>query len=328
MRQRLYPISFTPILKPLIWGGSRIGAYKGLDIATEGIGESWELSAVDESQSVVAEGPLQGYTLHDLIVEYQELFVGEKVYQRYGDHFPLMVKLIDAAEDLSIQVHPDDEMAHKRHQTNGKTEMWYIIDAAPESRLYTGLKRGTSPEDVKRHLQDHTLCDVLNYESTKPGDVFMIPAGRVHSIGSGILLAEVQQSSDVTYRLWDYDRRDAQGNPRQLHIDLALEAIDHTYYNSYKTEYQRRLGKPVRLAQCPYFTTNLLESDTVMVMDYRGLDSFVIWLCIEGEATYTSTRRNNGRIAQGNLLLFPACDQPKALIPIGKSVKILEVYIN
>ena len=328
MRQRLYPISFTPILKPLLWGGSRIGAYKGLPHATDGIGESWEISAVDGSQSVVAEGSLKGFTINQLIETYQELFVGEKVYQRYGDHFPLMVKLIDAAEDLSIQVHPNDEMAHKRHQTNGKTEMWYIIDAAPDSCLYAGLKPGVSSEDLQQHLQSNSLCETLNKENAKAGDVFMIPAGRVHSIGAGILLAEVQQSSDVTYRLWDYDRLDAQGNKRPLHVDLALEAINYAHTGPHKTNYVKRPGRPVRLAECPYFTANLLETDTVMVMDYKGLDSFVIWLCLEGEATYSSAGRNNGRIRQGNLLLFPACDQPKALIPNGPSVKILEVYIG
>ena len=327
MRPALYPIVFDPILKPVLWGGSKICAFKGLNVQLDGIGESWEISDVKGSVSEVSAGALKGKTLQRLIETYQELFVGEKVYQRFGNQFPLLIKFIDAKEDLSIQVHPTDELARKRHQTNGKTEMWYVIEAGERSAIYTGFNYPYKREDVLRHINGHSLAGLLNRETPLPGDVFFLPAGRVHAIGGGTFLVEIQQNSDVTYRLWDYDRTDASGRKRDLHVDYALDAIDYRPYSHYKTSYTRHKGERNHIQDCPYFSTGLIDADRVMRIDYKGLDSFVIWICVEGQASYMSRHKHKGSLRKGQTVLFPACDHPLDLIP-DSDTKILEVYIN
>lgn len=324
----LYPMKFRPILKQVLWGGSKICSYKNLDVQESKVGESWEISDVKGSVSVVAEGALAGMNIDDLLEKYQELFVGEKNYQRFGNEFPLLVKFIDAEQDLSVQVHPNDEMARKKHQSNGKTEWWYILDSKPDAYLYAGFNRNIDKQIFSKSLNDNTVCELLNKEIVQPGDVFFLPAGRIHSICSGIFLAEVQQTSNVTYRVWDYNRKDANGNLRELHTDLALDSLDYHHYKQYKTSYKTRLNKQVKLQECSYFTVNLIEADTVMSFDYKGLDSFIIWMCVEGSAVYASSKKHKGHITKGETILFPACDQPVAVIPEIDRVKFLEIYVE
>lgn len=324
----LYPLRFEPILKPTIWGGDKIGTYKDMDKCPQNIGESWEISGVKGFVSVVSNGHLAGKNLNELISRYRELFVGESVYQRFGNEFPLLIKFIDARDNLSIQVHPNDEVARKKHQSNGKTEFWYIIDAQENAFLYSGFNKKITAEEVKQHVKNNSICQVLNKEHVKKDDAFFLPAGRVHSIGAGLFLAEIQQTSDATYRLWDYNRKDANGNPRELHLDLALEAIDYKSYSNYKTAYKPCIGRPIKLQECSYFTTNLIEADTFIKFDYKRLDSFVIWICLEGSAIFASSKKHNQKIKQGETILFPACNLPTALIPESEKIKLLEVYVG
>lgn len=324
----LYPLRFEPILKPTLWGGNKICAYKSMDTVNNTIGESWEISGVKNNVSVVSNGHLAGQTLNQLIERYGELLVGESVYQRFGNEFPLLIKFIDANADLSIQVHPNDEMARKQHQSNGKTEFWYIIDAAENAFLYSGFNKKITPDEVKKHVQENTICSVLNKESVQKDDAFYLPAGRVHSIGAGLFIAEIQQTSDATYRLWDYNRLDKDGKPRELHLDLALDAIDYKFYRQYKNAYKPCIGRPVKLQECSYFTTNLIEADTFIKFDYKRLDSFVIWICLEGSALFSSAKKHNQKIRQGETILFPACNLPTALIPETEKIRLLEVYVG
>lgn len=329
VKSPLYPIRFEPILKTTIWGGKKILNLKNLDLDVNNVGESWEISGVQDNVSVVSNGLLKGMTLNDIIVKYKEIFLGETVYQRYGNQFPLLLKFIDANEDLSIQVHPNDEIARKHHQSNGKTEFWYVLDAEEGSRLYAGLIKNSDENEIKSAVNDGSICGLLNKEEVSAGDAFHLPAGRIHAIGAGLLIAEIQQTSNATYRLFDYNRVDTNGVPRELHIDKALESIDYKSYRNYKTNYNRnRVGKPILLKECGYFTINLINADTFIKFDYKGLDSFVAFMCLEGSAVFTSQRKYNGRINSGETILFPACDLPAALIPENERVKLLEVYIR
>lgn len=328
-RQLLYPFKFRPILKQVVWGGDRIAGFKGCENAEPGsrIGESWELSGIRGSESVVSAGPLAGNTLNALLEKYGELLVGEAVFQRYGTDFPLLLKFIDASSDLSVQVHPGDELARKKHQSNGKTELWYVIDAADDASLYAGFNRNTSRSEVSQKIKEKRIDELLNRQQVSGGDVVFLPAGRVHAICGGVFLAEVQQSSDVTYRIWDYDRPGIDGRPRELHIEQALDALDYRCHKSYLTPYQHRLNRRVIINECPYFTVSLIEADTVMNFDYGRLDSFVAWMCIGGEAVYASQRKGRGTIRRGETVLFPACDKPKAFIPTSDSLRLLEIFI-
>ena len=241
----------------------------------------------------------------------------------------MIFKLIAAHDDLSVQVHPGDGMSRKHRQSNGKTEFWYVIDAEEGSSLYAGLKKNCTPEELRTAVENGEVCELLNKEEVVPGDAFFLPAGRVHAIGAGLLIAEIQQTSDATYRLFDYNRVDKNGNPRQLHLDKALESIDYKVYRNYKTTYNRnRTCKPIQLKECGYFTINLLTADTFVKFDYKGLDSFVAFMCVEGSAVFTSQRKFNGKIRKGETILFPACDLPVALIPENDRVKLLEVYVK
>ena len=325
----LYPLRFAPILKSTLWGGNKICTYKHLeDAPCDTIGESWEISGVKDNVSVVSNGPLKGKKLNELICQYKELFMGESVYQRFGNEFPLLIKFIDAQKDLSVQVHPNDEIARKKHQSNGKTEFWYIIDAQQDAFLYSGFKKKVTPDEVRAHVANHTICDILNKETAQKDDAFFLPAGRVHSIGAGLFLAEIQQTSDATYRLWDYNRLDKNGKARELHIDLALDAIDYRYYGQYKNNYKPCIGRPVKLQECSYFTTHLIEADTFIKFDYKRIDSFVIWICLEGSALFASSKKHNQKICQGETILFPACNLPTALIPETEKIRLLEVYVG
>ena len=324
--EQLYPLTFAPLLKEVIWGGSDIRPFKGLESDDKKIGESWEISHVDDNFSIVAEGALAGKNLDELIDLYGERLVGKSVQKRFGHRFPLLIKFIDARDYLSIQVHPDDELGMKRHNSFGKTEMWYVINAAPKAKLYSGFAVQSSPEDYVRRIEEGTIVDALAEYEVRPGDVFFLPAGRVHAIGAGCFIAEIQQTSNITYRIYDYDRTDAAGNKRELHTELAKDAIDYHLEKDYRTAYTPVADQPVHLVECQYFETNLLDLTQPISRDWSQLDSFVIYICMEGKVTLRDAQGNEVSLHQGQSVLVPAENPSLTLTPEG-SVKLLETYI-
>jgi mannose-6-phosphate isomerase len=323
----LYPLKFKTIYKDKIWGGQKIRTYLHKDFGSlPNCGETWEISGVKSDVSVVAEGSLAGESLADLLMKYKDELVGKKIYERFGDEFPLLVKFIDANEDLSIQVHPDDKLAKKRHNSFGKTEMWYVIEADPGSTLIAGFNKELTREEYLEKFNSGHLTDVLNKEDITAGDVFFLPAGRVHTIGKGLLIAEIQQTSDITYRIYDFDRVDDKGNKRELHVEEALDAIDYKHYPEYKTKYTPEKDEAVHLVSCPYFTTNLLDFDEGATKDYSKLDSFVIHVCLEGayELKYNG---ETFAVKMGECLLLPKVVD-HAELSTESGFKILESYIE
>lgn len=328
MTTTLYPLKFTPIFKEKLWGGEKLRTVLHKSCASfTHCGESWELSGVKNNESVVAAGELKGKSISDLIREFKEQLVGQKVYKKFHEEFPLLVKFIDANEDLSIQVHPDDELAQKRHNSFGKTEMWYIMQADEGAKLIAGFNQPMSREKYLEYFESGKLTEILNQEEVKAGDTFFIPAGRVHTIGKGILLAEIQQTSDVTYRIYDFERTDAQGNQRELHVEEALDAIDYKHYDSYKSHYEDKLNEAVNLADCQYFTTNKLNFDESLLRSYAELDSFVIYVVTEGKLQLVYNEKERMDAQKGDVLLIPAVLDKVLLNPSGKC-KVLEAYIK
>jgi len=273
----LYPLKFKSIFKSKIWGGDKIKTLFGKNYSPlPNCGESWELSGVQENISIVSNGFLKNNNLQELIDIYMDELVGNKVFDKFGSEFPILIKFIDANDILSIQVHPDDELSKKRHKAFGKTEMWYIIDAINNAEIITGFKQKIDKNIYIKHLNDNTLKNILNIEKIKPDDVLFIPAGRIHSIGSGIFLAEIQQTSDVTYRIYDWDRKDDSGNQREIHTDLALDAIDFDIPDNYKTKYESKLNSTSKIVECNYFNTNIIVFDKTIEKDYNFIDLFVL----------------------------------------------------
>ena len=322
----LYPFTFKPILKSVIWGGADICPFKGITPVQEGIGESWEISHVEGNVSVVENGSLEGKSLDELIQTYGEKLMGKKVIDRFGKTFPLLIKFIDACDNLSIQVHPDDELARKRHNSFGKTEMWYVVKASADATLYSGFSEQIDAEEYVKRVENNTIMDVLQRYEVNTGDVFFLPAGRVHAIGAGCFVAEIQQTSNITYRIYDYDRRDANGNGRELHTELAKDAIDYTLYPDYRTHYTRKENEKVELVSCPYFTTNLLEYDKPVTRDCSSIDSFVIYICMGGACTIRDDKGNDMYIKQGETVLIPA-DTESVIISPDANVLLLETYV-
>ena len=323
----LYPFTFEPILKKIIWGGSDICPFKGISPVQEGIGESWELSHVEGNYSVVANGELKGQSLDDLIRTYGKQLLGEHVMEQFGTTFPLLIKFIDARDNLSIQVHPDDELAKKRHNSFGKTEMWYVVKATPDAALYSGFSQQIDAEEYVKRVENNTIMDVLQRYNVHEGDVFFLPAGRVHAIGSGCFIAEIQQTSNITYRIYDYNRKDANGKGREWHTELAKDAIDYTLYPDYRTHYKAHTNATVQLANCKYFTTNLIDLDTIMVRDFSQLDSFVVYICMEGRETLRDNKGNEILVHQGQTVLIPADTDVVTISPVP-GVKFMETYIG
>lgn len=321
----LYPLKFEPILKDKIWGGEKLK--KVLDKPTDSkeCGESWELSGVAGNVSIVSEGELKGKSLTELIGTYTGDLLGKKVYSRFGNNFPLLIKFIDANQDLSIQVHPNDAMAKERHNSFGKTEMWYVVDAEPGATLISGFNKPTSKEEYLEYFNSGKLTDLLNKENVENDDVFYLPAGRVHTIGKGLLIAEIQQTSDITYRIYDFDRTDAQGNKRELHVEQALGAIDFGFYKEYKTAYDKSASE-TNLVSCNYFTTNKLIVEKEVKRDYQSIDSFIVLMCLAGSGTIDFGR---GKISYtlGDTLLVPNQLGEIDINPEQKS-KLMEVYIS
>jgi mannose-6-phosphate isomerase len=320
----MQPIKFQPLLKQTLWGGDKIVTFKHLDSQLENVGESWEISGVKDNETIVKEGPLKGKSLNEVVAELKDRLVGKENYQRFGDEFPLLIKFIDARQDLSIQVHPNDEIAHKQGKPRGKTEMWYLMESEPGAKLYCGLKKQITPNQYKEMVDNDTICDALAQYEVKEGDCFFLPAGRIHAIGPGCFLAEIQQTSDVTYRIYDYKRKDKNGNYRELHTKLAAESINYQVENDYRTHYVGRLNKGVSLVQCPYFCTAVYDLNEPMTLDYSELDSFVILIGLKGEGRITDNEGNEVSIMAGDTLLIPATTET---LSVSGTVKFLETYI-
>ena len=322
----LYPLKFKAIFKDKIWGGQKIKTVLNKDFGDlPNCGETWEISGVKGNISVVNEGPFKGENLQNLLKKYKDELVGISVYNKFGDEFPLLVKFIDANDDLSVQVHPNDELAMKRHKSFGKTEMWYIFQADEDATLNSGFNRPLTKEQYQEYFDKGELMDILNIEKVKNDDVYFLPAGRVHYIGKGCLLAEIQQTSDVTYRMYDFDRTDDAGNKRELHTAESLDAIDFSFYKNYRTEYEDKENEIIDLVSCEYFTTNKLYYNTPVVRDHSALDSFVIYVCMEGSLTLEF---DNGIVdmQKGEGVLVPASISKLTLSPKGE-FKLLESYI-
>ena len=324
---RLYPLKLRPRIKDKIWGGKKLREILGKEGASDKAGESWEISAVQDNISVAENGFLAGNDLQELIEVYMGDLVGDKIYDKFGIEFPLLVKFIDATEKLSIQVHPPDELARARHNSYGKTEMWYIIQADKDAELISGFKRKADKETYLQHFNNNTLTDILNNVKVSSGDVIFLPAGRIHSIGAGILLAEIQQTSDITYRIYDFNRLDAEGKPRELHTDLAVDAIDYTYHEKYKQDYISKENESSEIIKCDYFTTNILDFNNQVEKDYVNLDSFVVYMCLEGEFEIIYYEKEVEKIKKGETILIPAELKNLKLNPV-RQTKILEVYID
>lgn len=321
--QELYPLKFRPILKKRIWGGNKLVSSLNKRSKLKNIGESWEISDVEGDASTVINGDLQGKTLKELLKQYKSFLVGSKNYQVYKDKFPLLIKYIDASQDLSIQLHPNNELAAKRHNSFGKTEMWYVMQAEKDSKLILGFKDKINKETYLNHLKNKTLPNILNFDSVKTGDTYFIDVGRVHAIGAGVLLAEIQQTSDITYRLYDWDRVDSEGNSRELHTDLALDAIDFDIPDNYKVEYKVTPNVSNKMVSCPYFTTNFINLSK-SVKKTNNKDSFMIYLCVEGHA-HIEVDNNSEEIKMGESILIPAAIKNYTLN--SSDAKLLEVYV-
>lgn len=315
---------FRPILKDKIWGGTRLRDVLGKN-ASGKAGESWEISSYGEDISVVENGFLAGNNLQELVEVYMGDLVGDKIYDKFGVMFPLLIKFIYASDFLSIQVHPDDTLAQARHNANGKTEMWYIVESE-NGELISGFNREMDQEQYLAHFKEGTLKEILNHEQVSKGDIYNMPAGRVHAIGAGVLLAEIQQTSDLTYRIYDWGRLDNQGNSRELHTDLALDAIDFQFHPDYQTHYQTIKNSTVTAVDSHYFTTSVIQLDQPVEKDFNMIDSFVIYMCMEGEAGI-SYPGGVEKIKKGETILIPAELKNMAIVP-SEPTTLLEIYIK
>jgi mannose-6-phosphate isomerase len=319
-----YPLKFRPILKERLWGGTKLKEVLGKPIESDITGESWELSTVKGDISVIANGSLEGKSLQDLIESNGEELLGKSVVERFGKEFPILIKFIDAKQDLSIQLHPNDELAKERHDSFGKTEMWYIMDADPKAELIVGFNKDVTKEEYAESIDNDTLLDLLNYEQVKEGDTFFINTGKIHAIGAGVMLAEIQQTSDVTYRVFDFNRKDKEGNLRELHTELALDAVDYKKKDDFKVSYSQDLNKVSEMVDCPYFKTNFIQLTENLELDITKRDSFTIFMCVDGEVVI-KTSEGEVLIKNGETALLPAITKKISLQ--SKGAKLLEVTI-
>lgn len=317
-------IRFTPLLKQTLWGGDKISQFKRIANAPENVGETWELSGVRGSETKVRGGEYDGLPLNALVARLRGKLVGEDNYARFGDEFPLLIKFIDAHQDLSIQVHPSDEQAVRQGKERGKTEMWYVMESAPEAKLRCGLKHEITPEEYKAMVANDTICDAICEYGVSEGDCFFIPAGRIHSIGAGCFLAEIQQTSDVTYRIYDFKRKDKHGNYRELHTALAAESIDYDVQPDYRTPYTPAKDEGVQLVSCPYFSTAVYDLTEPMALDYSELDSFVVLICLRGEGAIIDEEGRQESLQAGDTLLLPAWVNT---VRLEGNLKFLETYV-
>ena len=311
----------------MIWGGEKLRQYKAIDTDQKNIGESWELSGVPGSESVVSNGEFAGRTITELIKEYGPELLGRHIYETYGENFPLLIKFIDARDDLSIQVHPDDAMAQAVHgQPFGKTEMWYVVSADMDAHLMSGLSAEITPDEYVSRVDNNTITDVLCDYKVASGDVFFLPAGRIHSIGKGCFIAEIQQTSDLTYRIYDFGRLGLDGNPRELHTELAKDAIDYSVSEDYRTAYAPVLNEDTPLVECEYFKTHLLDLTEPLSVDVKSKDSFMIVICLEGQGELNDSKGNVVALKQGETVLVPAVTDEITFIPQSQ-LKVLTSWI-
>ncbi|MBR6827469.1 MAG: class I mannose-6-phosphate isomerase [Prevotella sp.] len=325
----LYPLCFTPNLHQVVWGGNRLCSFKGLPPVDEPIGESWEVSAVEGSVSIISNGLYAGRLLTSVIADNPVAILGNTVSCKYHGQLPLLVKFIDAKTDLSIQVHPDDEMAYRMHGKMGKSEMWCVLKADPGSFLYAGFRKEITPDEYRRRVADGTIVEVLARHEVRPGDVFYLPAGRVHAICGGILLAEVQQSSDVTYRIFDYNRLGMDGKPRELHTELAAQAIDFHVEDEYRTLVSDSRNRAAKVVDSPYFSVRVTEMTRSFHRDLKKYDSFIISMCLEGDCEIRIRETGNSiLLPAGNSCLIPAAIADYDVIPQHGITRILDAYIN
>jgi len=319
---KLYPLQFEPILKERIWGGTKLKTYLNKPISSNITGESWEISTVENDVSIVANGFYKGKSINELINEFPDEILGTKAYKKFGKQFPLLFKYLDAREDLSIQLHPNDELAKKRHNSFGKTEMWYVMQADENARLIVGFKEKSTPEEYLKHLNNKTIVDILDTKKVKQGDVFFLETGTIHAIGAGIVVAEIQQTSDVTYRVYDFDRVDANGNKRELHIDLALEAINYETVDAQKY-YSKNENQSNTIVDCRYFTTNIIPLNGAVKVN-KNQNSFTVYMCVDGSFEL----KINTEIfyyQKGDTVLIPAA---LTNFELSGSASILEIYIS
>ena len=314
---------FKPLLKQTLWGGDRIIPFKHLDTQMESVGESWEISGVEGNETIVAEGEHKGKSLNALVSELKGQLVGEENYKRFGNEFPLLIKFIDAQKDLSIQVHPDDETALRQGKPHGKTEMWYCLGSQASPILYNGLRKQITPEEYKAMVEKDTITDAIASYEVHEGDVFFIPGGRIHAIGAGCFVLEIQQTSDVTYRIYDYKRKDKDGNYRELHTKEAAESIDYTVHDDYRTDYLLSQDEGVQLIQWPYFTTAIYDLTEPMTLDYSELDSFVILIAVKGEGKLIADGEETV-FRMGDTILLPATTQE---VRLEGEVRFLETFV-
>ena len=314
---------FEPLLKQTLWGGDKIIPFKHLDSQMDHVGESWEISGVNGNETIVAEGPDKGKSLNELTSAMKSQLVGKENYERFGNEFPLLIKFIDARQDLSIQVHPTDEIAHRQGKERGKTEMWYALESAPGAQLYNGLKQQITPEQYKEMVENDTITDALARYEVQEGDVFFIPAGRIHAIGAGCMVAEIQQTSDVTYRIYDFKRKDKNVNYRELHTKEAAESIDYNVLSDYRTVYQPTKNEGVQVVSCPYFTTAVYDLTEPMTLDYSELDSFVILIAVKGDGKLICNGQETS-FRMGDTVLFPATTDE---VKVEGTVKFLETFV-
>ncbi|NLA47914.1 MAG: mannose-6-phosphate isomerase [Bacteroidales bacterium] len=323
----LYPLKFEPVLKETIWGGtSLVKRYNKKADPEKTYGESWEISAVQDNLSVVSNGFLAGNNIEDLIEVYMGDITGDSVFEKFGNEFPLLIKLIEAKKDLSIQVHPGNELAKKRHRAYGKTELWYILESGRDARIYSGFREAISREEYIRVLEDGKLAELLNVDISSPGDVFFTPAGRIHAIGAGNLLVEIQQTSDITYRIFDWNRKGPDGKSRELHTDLAIDAIDFNAAGSNKSSAMPQLNKTENLVICEFFTTNIIRFNEFIRKNYNLFDSFVIYICTEGEFLIR-WNGNTEPVKKGESVLLPAMITEVILEPFSETT-LLEIFIQ
>ena len=316
-------IKFEPLLKQTLWGGDKIIPFKHLHAHLDHVGESWEISGVPGNETIVADGPHKGKKLNQLVAEQQADLVGKDNYERFGNEFPLLIKFIDACQDLSIQVHPTDEIAVRQGKERGKTEMWYALESDKDAHLMAGLKKQITPEEYAQMVENDTITNAIAEYQVKEGDVFFLPAGRIHAIGTGCFVAEIQQTSDVTWRIYDFKRKDKDGNYRELHTQQAAECINYEVLPDYRTHYEPKQDESVELVSCPYFTTSVYDLTEPMTIDYGDLDSFVILIGLKGEGVVTTDDGQQATISAGETLLLPATTKE---VKVEGTVKFLETY--
>ncbi|WP_431111192.1 type I phosphomannose isomerase catalytic subunit [Winogradskyella poriferorum] len=321
--KKLYPLKFKPILKDKIWGGTKLIEHFNKSSDSNKLGESWEISTVSGDVSEVVNGEFKSQNLQDLLELYKGDLIGDKNYKRFGNNFPLLIKFIDAKQDLSIQLHPDDDLAKARHNSFGKTEMWYVMQADENANLIVGFNQEIDGKTYLRHLEEKTLTEILNFDKVKAGDTYFIEAGRLHAIGAGVLLAEIQQTSDVTYRVYDWDRVDEEGNERELHNDIAIDAFKFDLKDDFRINYNKEKNASNKMVSCPFFTTNFIELDSNLEKE-NIYDSFLIYMCVDGEVEVV-TEDTKEVISKGETILLPAVVKDFTLN--SKNAKLLEVYV-